>query len=241
LGKLGGPVSQTGCSSFGRTKAKLLEEDDCFTSSSDDDNNIDDGVDDTDDDQVLMEEFHWLISKHLKLHKRHGDLLCIHEKLFNSYALLESTHEVMFTMVKSSQPHTYTCAPHSINLFCANSCCSKAKPLCDEHVLLETYDNMIESKNDELKREVKMLKMELSRLKGEGHVQPSQHNRDYMVKKLEKESIVICANLPQINLNKSYQKMDKPKIKKKAHVKCFECSTLRHFSSEWPKKKDDQE
>jgi hypothetical protein len=31
-----------------------------------------------------------------------------------------------------------------------------------------------------------MLKMELSRLKGKCHVQPSQDNRDHMVKKLEK-------------------------------------------------------
>jgi hypothetical protein len=32
-----------------------------------------------------------------------------------------------------------------------------------------------------------MLKMELSRLKGKGHVQPSQDNRDHMVKKHERE------------------------------------------------------
>jgi hypothetical protein len=30
-------------------------------------------------------------------------------------------------------------------------------------------------------------------------------------------------------------------IKKKAHVKCFECSTLGHFSSECPNKKNDEE
>jgi hypothetical protein len=66
-----------------------------------------------------------------------------------------------------------------------------------------------------------MLKMELSPLKGKGHVQPSQDNRDHMVKKLEKGSIITCAKLPQINLNTSYQKVDKLKIKKKANVKCF--------------------
>jgi hypothetical protein len=84
-----------------------------------------------------------------------------------------------------------------------------------------------------------MLKIELSRLKGKGHVQPSQDNCDHMVKKLEKGSTVTCANLPQINLKISYQKVDKLKIKKKAHVKCFECSTLGHFS-EYPNKKSDQ-
>jgi hypothetical protein len=58
-------------------------------------------------------------------------------------------------------------------------------------------------------------------LKGKGHVQPSQDNCDHMVKKLEKGSTITCAKLPQINLKTSYQKFEKPKIKKKAHVKCF--------------------
>jgi hypothetical protein len=85
-----------------------------------------------------------------------------------------------------------------------------------------------------------MLKMELSRLKGKGLVQPSQDNRDHMVKKLNNGSIVTCAKLPQINLKISYENVDKLEIKKKAHVKCFECSTLGHFSSECPNKKSDQ-
>jgi Pyruvate/2-oxoacid:ferredoxin oxidoreductase delta subunit len=85
-----------------------------------------------------------------------------------------------------------------------------------------------------------MLKMKLSRLKGKGHMQPFQDNRDHMVKKLEKGSTATCAKLLQINLKTSYQKVDKPKIKKKGHVKCFECSTLGHFSFECPNKKCDQ-
>jgi hypothetical protein len=64
-----------------------------------------------------------------------------------------------------------------------------------------------------------MLKMKLSRLKGKGHMQPSQDNRDHMVKKLAMGSTVTCAKLPQINLKTSYQKVDKPKINKKAHAK----------------------
>jgi hypothetical protein len=214
----------------------LAEEDDCSTSSSDDD---DEDTDVEDDDQVHMEEFHKLISKHMKLQKIHGDLLCSHERLIDSYALLEASHEVMLTMVKFSQPHTCTFAPHSIDLFCSNSCCSQTKPSCDEHVLRETCDNLIASENDELKREIEMLRIKLSRLQGKAHVQPSQGNHDHMVKKLEKGSTITCAKLPQINLKKSYQKMDKLKINKKAHVKCFECSTLGHSSSECPNKKVD--
>jgi hypothetical protein len=88
-----------------------------------------------------------------------------------------------------------------------------------EHVLVETCDNLIASENDELKRENEMLKMELSQLRVKGHVEPSQDNRDHMVKKLEKGSTITCAKLPQIKLKTSYQKVDKTQIKKKAHDK----------------------
>jgi hypothetical protein len=47
-----------------------------------------------------------------------------------------------------------------------------------------------------LKRENKMLKMKLSQLKEKGHVQQSQDNCDYMVKKLENGSTVTCTKLP---------------------------------------------
>jgi hypothetical protein len=102
----------------------------------------------------------------------------------------------MVTKVKDSQRHTCTCAPPSIDLSCANSCFSQAKPSCDDHVLIETCDSFIESENDKLKRENEIIKMKLSRLKGKGHVQPSQDNHDHMVKKLEKGSTVTCAKLP---------------------------------------------
>jgi hypothetical protein len=147
----------------------------------------------------------------MKLQKRHVDLICSHKELIASYALLESAHEVMVTKVKDSKHHTCTCAPPSIELSCANSCCFQAKPSCDEHVLVQTCDSFIVSENDELKRENEMLKMELSRLKGKCHVQQSQDNHDHMVKKLEKGSTVTCAKLPQINLKTSYQKVDKPR------------------------------
>jgi hypothetical protein len=68
----------------------------------------------------------------------------------------------MATTVKDSQPHTCTCAQPSIDLSCANSCYSQAKSSCDEHVLVETYDSLIASENDELKKENEKVKMELS-------------------------------------------------------------------------------
>jgi hypothetical protein len=125
----------------------------------------------------------------------------------------------MIIKVKDSQPHTYTCVQFFIDLSYTNSCCSQTKSPCDEHVLIQTYDSLIASENDELKRENEMLKIKLSRLKGKCHVQPSQDNRDYMVKKLENASTVTCIKLPKINLKTSYQKIDKIRIKKKVRVK----------------------
>jgi hypothetical protein len=66
----------------------LAEEDDCSTLSSDDDNDDDDDTEDEYNDQELLLEFQNLISKHMKLQKRHGDLLCCHKKFMDLYALL---------------------------------------------------------------------------------------------------------------------------------------------------------
>jgi hypothetical protein len=107
LEKLDGPVFQTGGSSFGRTEKDLSEED-CYTSSSDVDD--DDDTDDEYDEQKLLVEFKKLIHKHMKLQKRHGDLLCSHKELIDSYALLELAHEVMVTKVKDFKPQTCICA-----------------------------------------------------------------------------------------------------------------------------------
>ena len=67
---------------------------------------------------------------------------------------------------------------------------------CHEDVFVETCDDLIAKKNDELKQEVERLMKDLARLKGksiESNVQPSQDNREDMVKKLEKGSTVTCS------------------------------------------------
>jgi hypothetical protein len=188
LEKLDCLVSQTRLSGFVRIETSFAEEDDCSTSNSDidDDDDDDDDTDDENDDKEFLLEFKKPISKHMKLQKRHENLLYSHNKFMDSYPLLESAHEVMVTKVKHSEPHTCTYAPYSIDLSCVNSYCSQVKPSCDEHVLVETSNNLIASENVERKRENKMLKMELSRLRVKCHVQPSQDNPDHIVKKVEK-------------------------------------------------------
>ena len=54
-----------------------------------------------------------------------------------------------------------------------------------ENVVVESCDDLIAKKNDELKQETKRLMKDLYRLKGKGiksNVQPSQDNREDMVK-----------------------------------------------------------
>ena len=73
-------------------------------------------------------------------------------------------------------------------LSCYKMCCSQATNSCVEHVVADSCDDLIAEENDELKREVEELKMEMIKLKSKGQVQPSQDNRNDMVKKLEKGS-----------------------------------------------------
>jgi hypothetical protein len=57
-------------------------------------------------------------------------------------------------------------------------------------VSVETCDDQIAQENDHLKREGKKVKLEVSKLKKQGKVQPPQDNRSNVVKKLEKGKIV---------------------------------------------------
>jgi hypothetical protein len=70
---------------------------------------------------------------------------CSHEKLVDSYATLEIAHEVVLSSVKFMQPqaHTCTCTQVQIDLFCTNNCSSQASQSSIEHVLVESYDDLI--------------------------------------------------------------------------------------------------
>ena len=55
---------------------------------------------------------------------------------------------------------------------------------------MEDYNDDLTLKNEVLKQEVERLSQNLSKLKGKSVVQPSQDNREIMVKKFEKGSTV---------------------------------------------------
>jgi hypothetical protein len=104
----------------------------------------------------------------------------------------------VLSSVKSIQSlsHTCTCSQAQINLSCANDCLSQASQSSVEHALVESCDDLIAKENDELKLEVEKLQNDLYVLKEKRKMQPSQDNREDMVKKLEKGSTV-TNSIPQ--------------------------------------------
>jgi hypothetical protein len=165
-----------------------------------------------DENHVLKDKVERLTSKNEILQEDHDELLCSHEKLIESHLILEIAHEVVVTSVKSYQPYTHkcTCTQVSYILSCANNCCSQASQPSVEHVLVETSDDSITKENEELKEEVERLKSNLIRLKGKCNDQPSQDNREDMVKKLEKGSTDAC-----IKPHQQGQKSNSGKVKGK--------------------------
>jgi predicted nuclease with TOPRIM domain len=103
------------------------------------------------------------------------------------------------------------CAIHISKVDASTSCIDlideSCSPSCHDNVFVETCDYLIGKENDELEQEVKWLRERLANLMGKGkndeeqvdisqdmksRVQPSQDNRDPMVKKLEKGATVTC-------------------------------------------------
>jgi hypothetical protein len=122
-----------------------------------------------------------LSSKYNILQANYVHLECSQEELVESHIMLEVAHEVVVTSVKSSQPltHSLTCTPSQLNVSCTNECAYQASQSSIELNLIE---------NVELKEEVERLRKYVIQLKDKEEAQPSQDNRDNMVKKLEKGS-----------------------------------------------------
>ena len=110
----------------------------------------------------------------------------------DSHVSLQVAHEVVISTVKLYQPPTYTCTCSQVqySLSCDKPCCSQATISCVEHVAADTCEDLINQKDDNSKKEVIQLKSKPTKLKSKAQVQPSQDNRDHMVKKLEKGTYV---------------------------------------------------
>jgi hypothetical protein len=134
---------------------------------------------------------------------------------------------------------------------------SQASQSSIEHVLVESCDDLIAKENDELKQEVEMLQNDLYALKEKSKVQPSQDNREDMVKKLEKGSTITSPTPQQHTMTRKNKIQEKSKvgqvksqyrpIKHKAQESlskkprssnrwrvCYKCREKGHFADSCP-------
>jgi hypothetical protein len=141
--------------------------------------------------------------------------------------MLEVTHEVVITMVKSTLPLTQplTSTQSQFNISCTNECVSQASQSLIEQKYLEYH---------ELNKEVERLRKDVIRLKGKDKAQPSQDNRDNMVKKLEKGSNLALPSSQQMSHLPSNDKATKSK--KLGKRMCYGCGLYGHESAMCPHK-----
>jgi hypothetical protein len=176
--------------------------------------------------------------ENLTLQEKHDMLVCSHNKFMDSHIMLEMTHEVVLTNLKSYQPNICTCIQIETILSCANKCCSQESQSSIELEFSGTSNVSYAKQNNELKEENERLKGSLTQLKGKCHAQSSQDNRDNMVKKVEKGTIVACRKPLQKNTKLSKKDMSKTQGEKiNAHIICSNNVTMC-FNKERSKRSD---
>jgi hypothetical protein len=162
--------------------------------------------------------------ENLAFQEKHDMLLCSHKNLMDDHIMLNIAHEVVIENLKSQQPHSCTCIQIETILPCANACCSSTSKPSFELEFPGTKDDTCQ----ELKEENERLRMSLTQLKGKCTAQPSQDNRDYMVKKLETGTTVACTKSLEENvkdLRIAKRKEQKKKINTSA--KSLNCASMQ--------------
>jgi hypothetical protein len=128
--------------------------------------------------------------------------------------MLQVSHKVMVTSIKHLQPTTQkcTCSLNSINFVCANVCCSQIQQSSIEQINVDSCDDLIAEENDLLKLEVKRLELEMVKIQGKALGQPTQDNRNHLVKKLA--SGITISRLSSQQKYKSSHHKGQEKVKK---------------------------
>jgi hypothetical protein len=114
--------------------------------------------------------------------------LCSHKNIMDDHIMLNIAHEVVIENLKSQQPHSCTYVQIESILTCAHACCS---PAIKSFFELES-PGIDDIAYQELKEGNERLRTSLTQLKRKCIAQPSQDNRDDMVKKLETGTTVAC-------------------------------------------------
>ena len=129
------------------------------------------------------------------LSKEHEELKWKFESINDTNDSLEKKQTIPCAIPISRVDASTSCID-LIGESCSNPCNEK----CNKNVVVESCDDFIANENEKLKQKVERLMKDLYRLKGksiESNVQPSQDNRENMVKKLEKRSTVTCSKCHQ--------------------------------------------
>ena len=177
---------------------------------------MDSDVSDDDSDSPSIDELLDLVHEHQKVIKKQSkeiknlralkdlntslaanfeDLMCKFKLLSNEYEELKLNFESIndtndFLEMKQTIPCAIPISRVDASTSCIDliddSCSNPCNEKCNENVVVESCDDLIAKKNDELKQEVERLMKDLYKLKGKGiesNVQPSQDNHKDMVKK----------------------------------------------------------
>ena len=118
------------------------------------------------ENEMLKAQVEKLTSEHVALQGTHLEVEKSYEMLVDSHVSLQVAHEVVIISITHDQPltHTCTCSQVQIMLSCDKPCCSQATNSWVEHVVAESCDDLVVEENDELKREVEELKIEMIKL-----------------------------------------------------------------------------
>jgi hypothetical protein len=145
---------------------------------------------------LLKDQMEKLKNENIAFQEKYDMLLYYNENLMDDHTILNIAHEVVIENLKFQQPHSCTCIQIEAILPCAKACCSSTSKSSFELEFAGTKDDTYQK----LKEENERLKMSLTQLKGKFIAQPSQDNRDHMVKKLETETTVACTKSLEENV-----------------------------------------
>jgi hypothetical protein len=171
---------------------------------------------------LLKDRVEKLKVENLAFQEKYDMLLCSHENLMDDHIMLNIAHEVMIENLKSQQPHSCTCIQIETILPCANACCPSTSKSSFELEFAGTKDDTYQKLREENER----LKMSLTQLKGKCIAQPSQDNRDHMVKKLDTGTTVACTKSLEENV-KGLRIVKRKEQKKKTNTSA---ESLNHAS-----------
>jgi uncharacterized small protein (DUF1192 family) len=172
---------------------------------------------------LLKDQMEKLKIENLAFQEKYDMLLCSHKNLMDDHIMLNIAHEVIIENLKSQQPHSCTCIQIETILPCPNACCPSTSKSSFELEFAGTKDDTYQK----LKEEIERLKMSLTQ-KGKCIAQPSQDNRDHMVKKLETGTTVACTKSLEENV-KDLRIVKRKEQKKKINssAKSLNCASMQ--------------